>query len=332
MKPFVRVTRGAVDESWHAGAIAIANAEGEIVAHYGDLDFFTFARSSCKPIQAIPVVESGALEAFGLGESHLALMCASHSSEPMHVEKASEILQSIGLGPEHLVCGIHVPHSREAYEEMVRRGEALSAIHNNCSGKHAGMLAYCKATGADPSTYAEIDHPLQQAILRMLSELAGVPREDIRIGVDGCGVPVHAMPLRAWARAFASFIADGAPHAAAMQRILAAMGRHPELVGGSRDRFDTDLMRATNGRIVAKGGAEGFLAVIDTGLRLAMVIKVLDGNARAIPPVALKALTDLGAISAAERDLLQAYVEPAVLNTQGREVGRIIAEFSLSRP
>jgi len=331
MKPFVRVTRGPVDESWHAGAIAVANAEGEIVAHYGDLDFFTFARSSCKPIQAIPVVESGALETFGLDDTHLALMCASHSSEPMHVEKASEILRGIGLGPEHLVCGVHVPHSREAYEEMVRRGEALSAIHNNCSGKHAGMLAYCKATGADPLTYAEIDHPLQQAILRTLSELAGVPKEDIRIGVDGCGVPVHAISLRAWARAFASFVGDGGTHAPAMKRILAAMGRHPELVGGSRDRFDTDLMRATNGRIVAKGGAEGFLAVIDTGLRLAMVIKVLDGNTRAIPPVALKALTDLGAITAAEREALRTYVEPAVLNTQGREVGRIVAEFSLSR-
>ncbi|WP_304458568.1 asparaginase [Alicyclobacillus sendaiensis] len=331
MKPFVRVTRGAVDESWHAGAIAVANPEGEIVASYGDLDFFTFARSSCKPIQAIPVVESGALEAFGLDESHLALMCASHSSEPMHVEKANEILQSIGLGPEHLVCGVHVPHSREAYEDLLRRGGTLTAIHNNCSGKHAGMLAYCRATGADPSSYAELDHPLQQAILRTLSELAGVPVDDIRVGVDGCGVPVHAIPLRAWARAFASFLRPGAPHAAAMKRILSAMGRHPELVGGSRDRFDTDLMRATQGRIVAKGGAEGFLAVMDTRLGLAMVVKVLDGNARAIPPVALKVLTDLGAISAGERDSLHAYVEPSVLNTQGREVGRIIAEFSLHR-
>ncbi|WP_206881047.1 asparaginase [Alicyclobacillus mali (ex Roth et al. 2021)] len=330
MKPFVRVTRGPVDESWHAGAIAVANAEGEIVAHYGDLDFFTFARSSCKPIQAIPVVESGALETFGLDDSHLALMCASHSSEPMHVEKASQILQSIGLGPEHLVCGVHVPHSRDAYEEMVRRGEALSAIHNNCSGKHAGMLAYCRATGADPSTYAEPNHPLQQAILRTLSEISGVPTEDVRIGVDGCGVPVHAMPLRAWARAFASFIGARSTHAAAMQRILAAMGRHPELVGGSRDRFDTDLMRATNGRIVAKGGAEGFLALIDSASGMAMVVKILDGNARAIPPVTLKALNDLGAISEAERDALKPYVEPAVLNTQGREAGRIIAEFSLS--
>ena len=116
-----------------------------------------------------------------------------------------------------------------------------------------------------------------------------------------------------------------------MKRILAAMGQHPELVGGSRDRFDTDLMRATKGRIVAKGGAEGFFAVIDTGLRLAMVVKVLDGNARAIPPVAMRALDDLGALSAAEREALQTYVEPAVLNTQGREVGRIVAEFSLSR-
>ncbi|WP_206832632.1 asparaginase [Alicyclobacillus fructus] len=332
MKPFVRVTRGPVDESWHSGAIAVANAEGDIIAHHGDLDFFTFARSSCKPIQAIPVVESGALEAFSLDDSHLALMCASHSSERMHIEKASEILKSLGLGPEHLVCGVHVPHSREAYEEMMRRGEALSPIHNNCSGKHAGMLAYCRATGTDPSSYAEAHHPLQQAIVETLSELSGVPKDEIRMGVDGCGVPVHALPLRAWARAFASFVGAEGAHTPAMRRILAAMGRHPELVGGSRDRFDTDLMRATQGRIVAKGGAEGFMAVIDTGLRLAMVIKVLDGNARAIPPVALKALTELGAVTAAEREALQSYIEPAILNTQGREVGRIIADFSLNLP
>ncbi|SIS74092.1 asparaginase [Alicyclobacillus vulcanalis] len=331
MKPFVRVTRGAVDESWHAGAIAVANEAGEVVAHVGDLDFFTFARSSCKPIQAIPVVESGALEAFGLDDSHLAIMCASHSSEPMHVEKASEILERIGLEPRHLVCGVHMPHSREAYEALVRRGETLSAIHNNCSGKHAGMLAYCRATGADPATYAELDHPLQQAILSTLSELAGVDKAAIRVGVDGCGVPVHALPLRNWARAFSTFVAEDGPHAPAMRRIRTAMGEHPELVGGSRDRFDTDLMRATRGRMVAKGGAEGFLAVIDTKERLAMVVKILDGNARAIPPVALKALEQLGSLTAAELDALAPYVEPAVVNTQGREVGRIIADFSLTR-
>ncbi|GMA57451.1 hypothetical protein GCM10025858_19540 [Alicyclobacillus sacchari] len=193
------------------------------------------------------------------------------------------------------------------------------------------MLAYCAATGSDPATYANVAHPLQQSILTTLADLAEVPRDEIVVGVDGCGVPVHAMPLTAWGLAFAKFVRDDGAHTPAMREILKAMGLHPELVGGTKERFDTDLMRATSGRIVAKGGAEGFLMMVDTENRTSVVIKVLDGSSRAIPPIALRVLLSLDALAPTERAELEPYERPAVRNTQGIQVGEIIADFDLKR-
>ncbi|EJY56704.1 L-asparaginase II [Alicyclobacillus hesperidum URH17-3-68] len=331
MSHLVRVTRGSIDESWHDAAVVVTHADGRRLAHAGEIDFVTFARSSCKPIQAIPTVEAGALARYRLDLADLALFCASHSSEHIHTDRVQSILDRIGLDASLLVCGPHPPHSHETYEEIIRKGGELTAIHSNCSGKHAGMLTYCAATGSDPATYADVSHPLQQKILTTLAELAEVPQGDIILGVDGCGVPVHAIPLAAWGRAFAKFVRNGEAHGPAMREILKAMGSHPELVGGTKDRFDTDLMRATSGRIVAKGGAEGFLMIIDTAQRASVVIKVRDGNSRAIPPIALRVLLSLDALTPTERTQLAPYERPIVRNTQGREVGEIIADFELVR-
>lgn len=332
MALLARVTRSSITESVHEGVIVVTDGGGKVVAHHGDPKLVTFARSSCKPIQAIPTVESGSLESFQLDDADLALFCASHSSENIHTQRVQSILDKIGLDASLLVCGAHLPHSRSTYEEIIRAGGQLTSIHSNCSGKHSGMLSYCAKTGSDPHTYAELQHPLQQRILRTLAELAEVRVDDIVMGVDGCGVPVHAIPMTAWGKAFAKFtVAHGANHGEAMQRISSAMRAHPELVGGTTGRFDTDLMKATNGRIMAKGGAEGFMMMAVMDAQISIVMKILDGSGRAIPPAAIKALSDLDLLSKEELHRLDDWIQPPILNTREARVGEIVADFELER-
>ncbi|WP_157071062.1 asparaginase [Alicyclobacillus acidiphilus] len=332
MAILARVTRGSITESVHDGVMVVTDSSGKRVASFGDATLTTFARSSCKPIQAIATVEAGSLEAFGLSDADLALFCASHSSEEIHVRRVQDILNRIGLDASLLVCGAHPPHNRERYEEILRAGGQLTAIYSNCSGKHSGMLAYCAKTGTDPGTYAHPEHPLQLEILRILADLAEVAVDDIVLGTDGCGVPVHAISMEAWGKAFAKFTApETSDHRQAMERISHAMRTYPELVGGTTGRFDTDLMKATNGRIMAKGGAEGFMMVCVMDARLSLVMKVLDGNSRAIAPVVIQALTDLGVLTDTERAALSNWVQPAILNTRNEQVGEIIADFTLTQ-
>lgn len=332
MSTFARVTRGPITESRHDGVIVVVDSTGQRLAHFGNPNLVTFARSSCKPIQAIPTVESGAIERFHLATADIALFCASHSSEDIHTNRVQSILDTIGLDASLLICGAHPPHSRSTYEDILRSGGELTSIHSNCSGKHTGMLTYCAHTGAHAATYAELNHPLQQEILDVLAELAEVDKQAIVLGVDGCGVPVHALSMEQWARAFAKFTdPERFPHADAMRIIASAMRSYPELVGGSTGRFDTDLMKATNGRIMAKGGAEGFMMVSVMDAKYAVVMKVFDGNSRAIPPVMIQTLTELGALTSTELDNLAHYVESAIQNTRDAQVGKIVADFVLER-
>ncbi len=326
---FVYVTRGGIRESEHFGSIAVVSSSGKLLAHYGDPNYVTFARSSAKPMQAIPLVESGAVETFLFDESDLAQCCASHSSELQHTERVLSMLQKIGLDESYLQCGPHIPHSMETYDRLIRAGKALTSLYSNCSGKHTGMLAYSKHIGADLSTYYEINHPLQQTILSAVSELTDVPKDRIVIGRDGCGVPTFALPIANFALSYARFTnPEGLKHGEAMKRISAAMRSYPELVGGT-DRFDTDLMKVTNGRILAKVGAEGFIIAADTIRKFALAIKVQDGNSRAIPPAVIRTLAAMDALSSEEREWLHKYEEPELLNTRGEKIGNIIADFEL---
>ncbi|MCL6454801.1 MAG: asparaginase [Alicyclobacillus sp.] len=329
--PMVTVSRGGIVESFHHGVVSIVDGAGKQIAHYGDTRLVTFARSSAKPIQAIPVVESGALEAFGLEEADLALFCASHSSELQHTDRVAKVLERIGLDESYLKCGGHIPHSMETYDRLIREGKRPTSLYSNCSGKHSGMLTYCQQTGTDPNTYHLPEHPLQQRILEILSELTEVPAADIVLGTDGCGVPCFALPVENWARAMAKFtVPETQSHGEAMRRIVQAMGRYPALVGGT-GRFDTDLMTATNGRIVAKGGAEGFIIVIDTEHQWGLAAKMKDGNARGIAPVVIQALLQMDALSQKERTLLGRYERPELRNTRDEVIGHITAEFELVR-
>lgn len=331
VSPIITVSRGGIVESQHDGVISVVSSEGKEIAHYGDTGLVTFARSSAKPVQAIPVVESGALDAYGFEEADLALFCASHSSELVHTDRVAKILSRIGLDESYLKCGGHVPHSMETYDRLVLAGQKPTSLYSNCSGKHSGMLTYAQHTGTDPNTYHLPEHPLQQEIVKTLAELSEVAKDDIVIGTDGCGVPCFAIPVFNWALAMAKF-ADkkSTGHGPAMERIVRAMGKYPELVGGT-DRFDTDLMRATSGRIVAKGGAEGFIIAINTADNWAVAAKIKDGNARGIPPLIIKTLLAMDAISQKERTLLGRYEEVQVMNTRQEIVGKVTADFELTR-
>ena len=212
----VEVTRGSLVESRHSGAIAIADAQGHLLLGLGDVGRPVFPRSAVKALQAIPLVESGAADAFGLGEDELAVACASHSGDPVHLEAVRSLLAKAGLDESDLACGAHWPVSEAATRELIRAGRRPQAIHNNCSGKHAGMLATAVYLGLDPRGYERPDHPLQVMIARIISETCGVELERARMGIDGCSVPTWALPLGALAQGFAAKSGDrvGAPERA----------------------------------------------------------------------------------------------------------------------
>src|SRR6185437_14272348 len=197
----VEVTRGPLVESIHRGSIAIADASGTLIFALGDIDTPVYPRSSLKPIQTLPLIESGAAEAFGLTEEEIALACASHSGEPMHTQRVAAWLSSIGCAESDLACGPHPPRYEPAWEEMVKRGEHPSRLHNNCSGKHAGFLTLAKHWDIATNGYERVDHPVQQEVMATLSRLSGV--SNLPYGIDGCAAPNFALPLLGFARALA---------------------------------------------------------------------------------------------------------------------------------
>ncbi|RIV24231.1 asparaginase [Alicyclobacillaceae bacterium I2511] len=331
MTSLVEVTRGNVVESVHHGSVAVVSTTGQQIAHVGNTDLVTFARSSAKPVQAIPVVESGALTAFALEEADLALFCASHSSELQHTDRVTRILEMIGLDESYLQCGGHIPHSMETYDRLVVAGSHPTSLYSNCSGKHTGMLTYCKHTAADVHTYHNPEHPLQRRILSILAELSEIQEEDIQLATDGCGVPTFALPLHNWALVIAKFTNSGVgTHTLAMNQISAAMRHYPELVAGT-GRFDTQLMRITDGRVLIKSGAEGFALVADTEQRLGLAIKVRDGAGRAVPPVVMETLRQLHLLQDEELAELKNFWQPPVFNTREEHVGDIFPRFKLIR-
>jgi L-asparaginase II len=316
----VEITRGNLVESVHRGSVAVTNAEGEIVYACGDIETPVYPRSSLKPIQALPLLESGAADAFGLTPEHIALACASHSGEPMHTTRVATWLKTIGLREPDLACGAHAVRYEPVWRDMVRRGEAPTRIHNNCSGKHTGFLSVAKHWGIATAGYERHDHPVQQAVAKALGELSGLSGE-LPWGVDGCAAPNFALPLSGFARALAQFANSGAhapSRAKAMKRIVAAMTTHPELVAGT-GRACTILMRSAGGRAAVKTGAEGVFAAIVLERGLGIALKIDDGAGRAAE-TAMAALLDslhlLGKDEAA-RELLHAPIR----NTRDAVVG-----------
>lgn len=334
MKPsntIVRVYRGNITESIHRVHLAVVNTKGSLLHGAGDPQLLTFARSTAKLIQALPVIESGAVDHFGLGDAEIALCCASHNGEAEHVSAAQGILGKLGFHHEHLQCGAHEPYHAPTAQAMRERGEAPTTLHNNCSGKHSGMLALCAHLGASPDTYMSLQHPVQQLMLEAVCAMSDIPKSQMELGIDGCGVPVFGMPISHLALAFARL---GSPEALsearanACQRIVAAVRKYPQYLAGS-DRFDTQLIEVTQGRIIGKMGAEGIFALTVPEKGLGLVLKIEDGNQRALYPAVVEALRQLDLLSAAEVNQLAAFHTPTVHNWQGTEVGIIRPDFQL---
>jgi len=325
--PAVTVRRGTRVESVHQVAACVADVDGEIVLKVGTVETPVFLRSSAKPFIAAASVRAGVLERFGFGERELALMCASHNGEPGHVELAASMLERIGARVEDLACGATPPAYEPAAAALAARGEQPTALHHNCSGKHAGILALAKVLGAPLEGYLEPAHPAQRAILALCERVSDDVFDGDKLAVDGCGIPVYATTLHKAAVSFARFATlrglDDAD-ATALARVAAAMANEPWYVGGT-GRFDTDLMRATRGRIVGKAGAEGVHcdALLDAGLGLAL--KVIDGTRRAAAPATLSVLDALRALEPDAREALRPHASVAVKNAAGRVVGEIAA-------
>jgi len=325
-----RVTRDGVVESTHFGRVAVCSPDGRLLASAGTPDGVQFWRSSSKPIQALSVVTSGAADDFGLSERELAVCCASHSGSAMHVATVRGILGKLGLDESALRCGTHWPGDTAERNRLIVAGEEPSPVHNNCSGKHSGMLATCLALGADPADYLAHEHPVQRLIAMHMSLLSEVPTADFVLGRDGCGAPTVAMPLSAMARACARLVAPGdLPEelCGATARITAAMAAAPEMVS-SVGSFNTELMRLTGGAVIAKGGAEGLFCMAARERAIGIALKVADGSGRAHAPVALELLRR--AKVELPEELVERFARPPVTNCHRDQVGQVEpAEFTL---
>ncbi|MEX2202140.1 MAG: asparaginase [Dongiaceae bacterium] len=321
----VEVTRGDAVESRHRAAVAVSDALGRILRQWGDIERPVYARSSLKPLQALPLIETGAAERFALGDAEIALACASHSAEERHVETVRAWLAKIGCSESDLECGPQPPLHDQAAMALIAAAESNAAIYNNCSGKHTGFLSTAVHKGEKTKGYIGLDHPVQQRILGTLEQMTGLDLGRAPKGIDGCGIPVIGMPLGHTAMAMAKLadpdtLPDG--RAAAARRIVAAMIAEPFMVGGS-GRFGTRLMMALGNRVALKGGAEGFYVAILPQHGLGIAIKCDDGAGRAAEIAMAMTLCDLGVVTEAEQKELVDLLSPPVMNRAGLEVGRV---------
>lgn len=349
-EPVVEVTRGGLVESVHYGAVAVADRTGRLLAWCGDPDATTFLRSSAKPFQALPFVEGGGLDAFGLSARQLALICASHAGTDAHKAMAESIQAQVGIDETCLLCGTHPPYDPDTWARIRERGEPLTPNRHNCSGKHTGMLAQARFLGLPLETYIDPNHPVQGRILEVFSALCGLSPADVLLGIDGCSVPTFAVPLAAAATGYAR-LADpsGLPaeRARAVRRIVDAMTANPDMVDGP-GRFDTRLMQVAGGTILSKAGAEGYrgMAIRPGALGpgspgLGVAIKIADGEPGKLtdsPPgqragrrAALAVLAQLGALVPDQLDALAEFGTQPVTNFRKLVVGETRACLTLRR-
>lgn len=327
--PLIELTRGGTAESLHFGAVAVVDARGKVHAAVGDPHLRVFTRSTLKALQALPFVRGGGPAQFGFSPQQTALLCASHSGEPMHVEQVQGMLDKVGVGYRQLQCGCHVPMFVE-----LGVGPAPAEVderHHNCSGKHAGFVAFCVQHGLPLDSYLEPGHPLQQAIRRDVARVAGLADEDLRMGIDGCSAPNYAMPLAALARSYAR-LASGerdAEFGDCFAPLASAMTAHPELVSGTR-RNDAAFMRAGRGDWVTKVGADGVQVVGSKSRQQALAIKVSDGNMPALYAATVEVLDQLGWLEDDQREALAPWRAAQLRSVRGAVVGGRRPVFTLA--
>jgi L-asparaginase II len=320
----VEVLRSRLVESRHRGAVAVADADGATVLAMGDVTTPIFPRSAVKALQAVPLIETGAADAYGFGDEELALACASHSGEAGHVAGVTRMLAKVGLDATALRCGAHWPMAQPALVALARSGEP-TALHNNCSGKHAGFLCVACAKGIDRADYWRPQHPVQREVRAVLENLTGATLSDDRCAIDGCSVPTWAIPLENLAHAFAKFgtgtgLAPERARAAA--RLRAACAQKPWHVAGT-GRFCTEIMQLFGARVFVKTGAEGVYCGALPELGLGAALKCDDGAGRAAQAVMAALVARLLPLADAKREALARFERPTLRNWNGIEIGSL---------
>ena len=343
-----KVIRGETVESIHLGHLIVTSGEGSTIARIGEPETITYWRSAAKSFQTLPCIISGAADEFGFTEKEIALACASHSGEGFHTGTARQMLSKAGLGEGDLRCGSHPSFHKETCEAMIRTGENPTQLNNNCSGKHSAMLAFAKHIGADLGTYLSLQNPVQKAILQCVSRFTEIPEAEIQIGIDGCSAPNFAVPVSAMAKAFAKLTNPPEEFArerhentrkknglkVACERIIAAQMKYPEYVGGSV-RLDTKIMKALQGKLICKVGAEGvwcagILPSEKWKSGLGIALKIEDGDdVRARPVVAIELLRQLGIMTDEAERTLGEFSPMHLTNRMGLDVGKVVADFKI---
>jgi L-asparaginase II len=325
------VTRGDAVDAVHYGSVAVVDRDGSLLFAAGDPHYLTTTRSALKPFQAMAFVAAGGIERFGYTQAQVALLCASHSGEPRHVDAVADMLARAGLSAADLQCGTHAPGYFDARGE-VPPPPPYSPLAHNCSGKHSGMLAYCVQCGWSTGAYLAFDHPLQRTIRRAVADFLATPEEELVAGVDGCSAPNYAVPLARLAQGFARLASDRdhAAYGRAPTILADAMIAHPEMVSGE-NRNDLALMRAGRGDWVTKIGAEGVQAIGIRSRGWGIAVKIVDGAKRGLHPATVATLDALGLLDAAQRTELADWREPAVRNYRGIVTGRVRATLVLDR-
>ncbi len=327
--PVTVAYRGNHPENIHHGSLAVVNAKGQLLASVGDVDSPLFTRSSLKPFQAMPLIAQAA-DRYDLSDADVALLCASHSGEPMHVERAAALLAKIGAGESSLACGTHLPYFFSTNGLTPEPGARFNRLHHNCSGKHTGMLLLAHSLGASQGGYLDTSHAVQMEIARCVSHFAGVPVAQLVRGTDGCSAPNYALPLRTLAHAFArlTLVEPDAVYGKAPLRIARAMSQYPELVSG-QGRNDLTLMRAGRGDWVSKVGADGVQVLASFSRGIGIAAKMSDGQLEPLMVAFVSALDQLDWLDAESRQALVSLIPPPLKNAAGIEVGEMCAVLEL---
>ena len=325
----VNVTRGDMVESRHLVNAVVTDATGKVVNSWGEIEEPVYLRSAIKPVQAIPLIESGAADAFSLSDKELSLACASHTGETVHVVTVTAWLDRIGLSVDDLECGSHWPTYRPAERALAAAGETPTPAHNNCSGKHTGFLSTSLHLKEDYKGYIRLEHPVQQRIKKILEDFTDLDLSRAPVGIDGCSIPTLGIPLKNAAMAIARF-ADphqlGEERFAACKRLQTAIAKAPEMIAGS-DRLCTALNGSADGAVIAKTGAEGVYLAALPALGLGIAVKTVDGTTRGTEVALGAILQDLGVMTEKMHREMDQFVLPDLKNWNGFEVGSIRAEI-----
>lgn len=335
MKPLAAVTRNNYVESVHYGYICVVDSQGNVLYHLGDYSKNIFFRSSAKPIQTIAVLKSGAADYYNFDSREIAIACSSHSGEGIHQQLVLDLIKRLDLQPSDLHCGVMQPYNEKEQLRLVKENLAPSVFHCSCSGKHAAMLALTKYRNKDIANYEELQHEVQQEILEVIAEFSNLNKDSISVGTDGCGVPIYLLPMNRIALSYAKLMEysgdQNHPYNDACGRIVAAMMKHPQLVGGEGE-FCTDLMKITGHKLIGKVGCEAVYCIGVKERNLGICIKIADGNERALYPIVIHLLNQLELLNIEELEALGQWYRPLLKNNLQEEIGRIVPIFNLNRP